>query len=293
MIGASGIQRQPSAEGFELAWKHYRIKPAVRKGEQPASSSDKKVLDDFHSLASGNRVHPDRTVRCVGVWDTVGSYGVPAGFGLAPLARYITLLLLGFHDTKFGEHIGVGLHAVGIDERRRPFVPTFWTTPKGEKPRGHVEQNWFAGVHANVGGSYPDAGLSDLALIWMIARVQNLTGLEFDTNAVKACTKAELDGEVYDSSKGWPVSQCFPHHRIILSSDAVHHGYFFNTRRSDVENINEKVHWSALAKRGRLCTVFGVPNTHYDPGNLPSAVPSGKVASITPEEQALIGSTGQ
>ena len=289
MIGASGIQRQPSGRGFELAWNHYRINPAVRKGEQPPSSANRKVLEDFHSLPASDQVHRDRTVRCVGVWDTVGSYGVPAGFGLAPLARYITLLFLGFHDTNFGNHIDVGLHAVGIDERRRPFVPTFWTIRKGQKPRGHVEQTWFAGVHANIGGSYPDAGLSDLALIWMIARVQSLAGLEFDAIAVKACTKPNIDGEVYDSSKGWPVSQLLPHYRIILSPEAVHHGYLFNTKRADTENINERIHWSALAKRGRRCTIFGVPNTPYDPGNLPSIISTEKVAAITAEEQALIG----
>jgi uncharacterized protein (DUF2235 family) len=288
MIGASGIQRQPSSAGFELAWKHYRIKPAVRKDQQAASSTDRKVLEDFRSFAAGNRIHPDRTVKCVGVWDTVGSYGVPAGFGLAPLARYITVLLLGFHDTSFGDHINVGLHAVGIDERRRPFVPTFWTIAKGHKPRGHVEQTWFAGVHANVGGSYPDPGLSDLALIWLIARVQSLAGLEFDKAAVRACTNPNIDGEVFDSSKGWPVSQLFPHHRVMLSPEAVHHGYFFNVRQPDVENINEKIHWSALAKRGRPCTVFGVPNTPYNPENMPLAISSEKVAAITPEEQALL-----
>jgi hypothetical protein len=76
----------------------------------------------------------------------------------------------------------------------------------------------------------------------------------------------------------------------MLSPEAVHHGYFFNVRRPEMENIDEKVHWSALAKRGRLCTVFGAPNTPYNPDNLPRAISSEKVAAITPEEQALLGS---
>jgi hypothetical protein len=131
-------------------------------------------------------------VKCVAVWDTVGSYGIPAGLGLAPLARYFALLALGFHDTSFGDHVEVGLHAVAVDEHRRPFVPTFWTIPKGKKPKGHVEQTWFAGSHCNVGGGYPDARLSDQALVWMIARLQALTGLEFDIDAVKAGTRPNI-----------------------------------------------------------------------------------------------------
>jgi hypothetical protein len=81
---------------------------------------------------------------------------------------------LGFRDTRFGNHIDVGLHAVRIDERRRPFVPTFWTIPKGEQPRGHVEQVWFPAVHSNVGGSYPDSGLSDRASVAAAAYVRCL-----------------------------------------------------------------------------------------------------------------------
>jgi uncharacterized protein (DUF2235 family) len=272
MIGASGIQRRAAPESFEIAWSRYREKPALRKPEQPPESIRARI-------------------KCVGVWDTVGAYGIPAGFGLAPLARYIPLLLLGFHDTSFGEHIDVGLHAVAVDERRREFVPTFWTTPKGKHPTGQVEQIWFSGMHDNVGGGRPDARLSDIALIWMIARAQALTGLEFDVAAIQATIKPNIDGEVYDSTAGiWQISRHFPHVRTILSPDAIHHGYFFNTTEPEEEHINEKVHWSVLEKRGRPCTVFGVPNTPYDPLNLPppATIPSHRIAAKTLEEQALI-----
>jgi len=136
LIGASGIQRQLDANIFEVAWQHYRVAPAERKQPQTAGSSDRKILTDYNTLASKQSFHDTRTITCVGVWDTVGSYGIPAGIGLAPLARYFTLVTLGFHDTSFGDHIKVGLHAVAVDEHRRPFVPTFWTIPKGESRRG-------------------------------------------------------------------------------------------------------------------------------------------------------------
>jgi hypothetical protein len=228
------------------------------------------------------------------VWDTVGSYGVPAGVGLAPLARYISLLFLGFHDTRFGEHIEVGLHAVAVDEHRRPFVPTFWTIPKGQRPRGHVEQTWFAGVHCNVGGGYPDSGLSDEALIWMIARVQALTGLEFDVANVRAATKANLDGGIVDSAKDWIIDKTFPHRRIILPANAIHHGYFSNTENPKEDRINERIHWSVVQKRGHLCTMFPDsksvhgPKSPYEPLNGPTIIPPDRIADITPEEKALL-----
>jgi Uncharacterized alpha/beta hydrolase domain (DUF2235) len=288
LIGASGIRRQNDAQGFDVVWSHYRVKPATRDTPQTANAADSKTLAAYAAMAAQNRLHEDRTIKCVGVWETVGSYGVPAGFGLAPLARYVALINLGFHDTWFGDHIDVGLHGVGVDEKRRPYVPTFWTIPKGKRPRGAVEQTWFAGVHSNVGGGYADSGLADEALMWMIARVTALTGLEFDAANVKSVLKANPDGEVYDSSKGWLIDEWFPHLRVVLSPDAINHGYFFNTPNPAEMRINERVHWTVLKKLGRPCTINGVANTPYRPVNLPAGIAPDRIAAMTAEEEALL-----
>jgi len=288
LIGASGIRRSADTQGFDVVWQHYRVDPAIRAGEKPASSGDQKAIDSFRKMTAENAIHPDRRIKCVGVFDTVGSYGVPAGIGLAPLARYVTLVLLGFHDTSFGSHIDVGLHAVAIDERRRAFVPTFWTAKRGHPPRGHVEQTWFAGVHSNVGGGYSDAGLSDLALVWMIARIQTLTDLEFDDAQVTATTKASIDGEVYDSAKGWIIDEAFPHERVILSPNAIKHGAFTSAENPAEETINERVHWSVMKKLRRTCTVFGRPHTPYMPKNLPAAISPDRIAGMTAQEQMIL-----
>jgi uncharacterized protein (DUF2235 family) len=124
MIGASGIVRRNLPANVETAWAHYRVSPSVRAVPSTAGTSDAGVVRDLNALRDAGEIHSDNRVKCVGVWDTVGSYGVPAGFGLAPLARYIAMESLGFHDTSFGDHVEVGLHAVAIDERRRPFVFT-------------------------------------------------------------------------------------------------------------------------------------------------------------------------
>jgi type VI secretion system (T6SS) phospholipase Tle1-like effector len=282
LIGASGIARRPSADLFEIAWQHYRVSPASRQQPQSANWGNRNRIAKYESTVQGNSFHDTRSIKCVAVWDTVGSYGIPAGFGLAPLARYVALIFLGFHDTSFGEHIDVGLHAIAVDEHRRPFVPTFWTIEKGRQPRGHVEQTWFAGAHRNVGGGYPDSGLSDLALIWMIARVGALTGLEFDVSSVRSNTKPNIGGAVVDSTKGWFLDEHWPHYRAILSPQAIHHGYLFNSAVSDEQNINERVHWSVLAKRESGAT------PRYDPPNLPRQIPPEKIAAMTDEEQDLL-----
>jgi uncharacterized protein (DUF2235 family) len=282
LIGASGIQRKAGADTFEVAWQHYRVKPSVRLHPETASSADRKSIADYKALAARQAFHDTRTVKCVAVWDTVGSYGIPAGFGLAPLARYFTLAVLGFHDTSFGDNVEVGLHAVGVDEHRRPFVPTFWTIAKGQKPRGHVEQTWFAGAHCNVGGGYADSGLSDQALIWMIARVQALSGLEFNVAAIRSGTRPNIGGAVVDSTVGWPLDHAFPHYRKVLSPVAIHHGYLENSDDPAEEHINERVHWSVIEKhQGRAPPL-------YNPPNLPADIPEEKIAAITDEERELL-----
>jgi uncharacterized protein (DUF2235 family) len=283
LIGASGIQREKNGAEFEVAWDHYRVAPGVRQEPKTAGVSDRKALDDYNALLKRQAFHDTRTIKCVAVWDTVGSYGIPAGIGLAPLARYFTLLTLGFHDTSFGEHIEIGLHAVAVDEHRRPFVPTFWTIAKGQQPKGHVEQTWFAGAHCNVGGGYLQSGLSDQALIWMIARVQALTALEFDTAAVKANTNANLAEAVVDSTKGWVIDHAFPHFRIVLSPVAIQHGYITNSENPAEEHINERVHWSVIAKRTNAAAV------RYSPPNLVTNIRPEQIAEITDEEQILLG----
>jgi uncharacterized protein (DUF2235 family) len=280
LIGASGIQRATDAATFEIAWQHYRTKPAARAHPQTASSSERKAIAEY--AAAGSAFHDTRTVKCVAVWDTVGSYGIPAGLGFAPLTRYFALFVLGFHDTSFGDHVEVGLHAVAVDEHRRPFVPTFWTIPRGQKPKGHVEQTWFAGAHCNVGGGYSDAGLSDQALVWMIARLQALTGLKFDIDAVKAGTCPNISGAIVDSTKGWPIDHTIPHYRKILSPDAIHHGYVSNTADPSEEHINERIHCTVIAKHQEKAAPL------YDPPNLPAHIPAEKIASLTDEERQLL-----
>lgn len=289
MIGASGILKEPTSANNDAAWENYRVKPkaGVHTDIGAVFASTKAMA----SLKAKGAVHPDNRVKCVGVWETVGSYGVPAGFGgISELGRYIAWADLGFHDTSFGGHVEIGLHALAVDERRRSFVPTFWTIAKGRQPKGYVEQTWFAGDHCGVGGGYTNTGLSNEALIWMIARLQALASVKFDSEAVLALSRrAFVDGEVYDSTIGWPLDHTLPHLRIVLSPDAIDHGALFNKPNSDEEHINERIHWSLVKKRWRPCTVFGKSGVAYDPQNYPASILPEKIANITAEEKAIYG----
>src|SRR5262245_25736782 len=116
--------------------------------------------------------HPAK-VSFLGVFDTVGALGVPGFMRLAPR----------FHDVQLSSQVLRARHAMAIDETRLKFAPTFWEAP--EEPHGaptedqRVKQVWFEGAHSDVGGGYPQTGLSDTSLLWM-AREAHDAGLVFD-----------------------------------------------------------------------------------------------------------------
>jgi uncharacterized protein (DUF2235 family) len=86
-------------------------------------------------------------------------------------------------------------HALAIDERRSFFRPLFWG---GEHlDRQDVKQVWFAGVHADIGGGYPEeeSGLAKISLEWMIREAQH-HGLVIDEPSYLRYVVGTTDGFV-------------------------------------------------------------------------------------------------
>jgi len=276
LIGLCGMLH-PSAlgAGLKAALEVYQDKEQTRDAKR----------ERIASLAlPGN---PRARIRCVGVWDTVGSLGIPGDLGRRLLGDRVY-----FQDVQLGTHIDVALHAVAIDEKRSAFAPTLWVSPTGSpSPAQIVEQVWFPGVHSNIGGSYDDARLSDIAFEWMVRRVGATTDLAFDV--------AYLDKEVQPSPEGKGVesrtllykdSVAYPYQRIIAGAipDGSRVGDWFRStfpsldRRSlppeGLHPINERLHVAAL-ERWRLDRVrHDCPSSSdcapipYRPTNLAAAI---------------------
>ncbi|WJW75470.1 DUF2235 domain-containing protein [Thiohalobacter sp. IOR34] len=109
-------------------------------------------------------------IEFVGAWDTVGALGIPVPFwGTLGEREFL------FHDTAPSRIIRHARHALSIDENREDFEPTLWDA----KPGLDIRQVWFPGVHADVGGGYPERGLADCAAHWMLGEAQRF-GLMFE-----------------------------------------------------------------------------------------------------------------
>lgn len=112
-------------------------------------------------------------INFLGVFDTVGAMGIPG----------LTAGRHRFHDVRLSRIVHCARQALAIDERRRAFEPCLWEVPVElrEKYRrlDRVKQVWFEGVHSDIGGGYPECGLSDVTLRWMIGEAE-AEGLAFD-----------------------------------------------------------------------------------------------------------------
>ena len=264
-IGACGLLDKNSMGELKRAWRYYRTDPRKRQPKAEAFPG------------AGRRL--EVPINCVGVWDTVGALGVPI-----EAMRWMNRGAFKFHDTTLGLSIACALHAVAIDEQRGPFAPTLWQSPKASEKQ-IVEQVWFAGVHSNIGGSYDDPGLSDLALDWMIKRVVKFTDLAFDHSQMKRRVRGDHLATLYESrSAAYLVSWLFPLQRVIGGAGGWIRRLWPRTNRPDKGEhfVNEMIHHSAIAR-------FGTSARHqsgdrggeriYAPENLRAAL-RGKVAIV-------------
>jgi len=140
----------------------------------------------FDNAAQFARITSSRwpTIRFVGVWDTVASVIVPR----ADRFYWPSLEELAF--TLWNPSVQTFRQAISIDERRAMFRLKKWDAPQTFKPVRFNDINaapqdllqvWFSGVHADIGGGYPEkeSGLSKYPLLWMIDEATK-SGLEIN-----------------------------------------------------------------------------------------------------------------
>ena len=234
LIGLCGIAdpEKCSASGRQVSDVALEGMSIYRLASGPArEDSAAHYVEDWSRSSTGGGPGRNREsceVQFVGVWDTVGSLGVPLS-GL----KWIAARLHRFHDVRFGEHIRHACHAVAIDERRRPFAPALWLN--GLDAAERVEQVWFPGVHADVGGGGLATGLSDGALLWMWSKAW-AAGLAFrpaSVEAVKPDPLAFLGDSLSLAYRLWG-----PYDRPVGARNG----------RGEPTAAGEALHWSALRR---------------------------------------------
>jgi uncharacterized protein (DUF2235 family) len=150
--------------------------------------TENEPLFDTVKQNSPNQVwHYAIPVAYLGLWDTVKAAG------------FLRIGNLRWPYTRALPNVARIRHAVSIDEQRRPYREYLVE----RHPLG-LEERWFAGVHADVGGTFPDHRLATIALKWVTDGVVNELAIDADAYRQQCAVTADFaDAPVHDNGKLW------------------------------------------------------------------------------------------
>ncbi len=162
-------------------------------------------------------------ITFIGVWDTVSALGFPErtekiGIGLRVLNTAFELsgwlankiIPHKFYNYELTPNVEKACQALAIDDARTSFWPMIWKENTANAQHIDIHQVWFAGMHSNIGGGYPRAGLADVSLAWMLDHIEEIKGnekipglafKEGEDNSAKM--GANVNGRMYDSRQGF------------------------------------------------------------------------------------------
>lgn len=231
-------------------------------------------------VAKPSVVPRDRNVpviRFLGLWDTVAAYGLPIDEMTRGVSQWLWPLEIPSHTLH--SSVKRACHALSLDDERTTFHPVLWNerdeTPQTNSPRftkdERISQVWFAGVHANVGGGYPDDSLAQIPLYWIIQEAK-ACGLTFKTanpEAVAEIKEAQdKDGRLYDSRSGFGSYYRYGPRRISRLCNEL----FSRTLSDEVYVAAPKIHESVFKRIKNNAHVYapiGIPHNYEVVVNVP------------------------
>lgn len=241
MLNKVGLLIQGNEELIPFAWDMFK------------QQNDPKLYTGYRYTFSRKVA-----VHFIGLWDTVSS----VGWMWDPQH---------FQFTANNPIVGTVRHAVALDERRAYFPQNLW----GHDPKmlTNIEQVWFPGVHCDVGGGYAEqeAGLSKLALQWMVGEAESL-GLIFNPKAkLVALPATDTMDDVapspvamkHESLKGWWwIAEVIPKRIQDAAANWATRWILHLGQHRHVPE-DSKMHWSVAERMRRLPS--------YRPTNLPKS----------------------
>lgn len=227
LIDSQGlVQADNEAELHSLASAAYRAYRRDRYHHLKFEAPYQWIRNKFGPAYPPRVVRRNVKIRFVGVWDTVAAYGMPIDEMTRGIHQYLWPIEL--PNNRLSPSVMRACQALALDEERTTFHPQMWDeTGTAAAPNSagqrfikdeRISQVWFAGVHTNVGGGYPDDALAYIPFVWMITEAQRC-GLKFksdyanlppdpdrmiaDPDTFKnATSKRDKDGRLYDPRKG-------------------------------------------------------------------------------------------
>lgn len=223
-INSAGILKRAHAEQIERAFELYKDRDELTRPDGRQAILFRKQY-----------AYPDdaaRSIRFLGLWDTVGSLGIPKSLVIGGLVnkRYE------FFDHKTGRNVERVRHALSIDEARLDFEPTLV-----ERRDLDVKQVWFAGTHSDIGGGprvdlrsldEKEGYLPDFPLGWIMDEAEQ-AGLT-------------LEGHLRDSLTDVPTAPLDPSRRYIFRLLPAYHRPIDHGHGPVLIHSSVKRRWDAM-----------------------------------------------
>src|SRR5712691_1568418 len=223
--------------------------------------TDVRTYDEVKKKTAAQR--RDRiNIHFIGVWDTVVAYGLPVDELTIAVEKWGWPMR--FRDKSLLPNVQHARQALSLDDERRTFFPVPWDG-SAEKKRingDRLQQVWFPGSHADVGGGYPDDGLSFVPLCWMINEAKK-QGLRFESCVVESyIALAAPTGRIYDSRSGLGVLWRYQPRNV---DELMNRPNPDEAQRPEAEHITPVVHASVITRM-----TYG--NDAYAPISLPEKI---------------------
>lgn len=242
-IGGRQVSHAEMDRNVMAAWRSYRKKTAPDSTMLPTVRIARRIRDGVlaavqrltnrtgYRAISNATIAQNRggltgasspvTVRFLGVFDTVEAYGVP--FEELRLAIDRAVWPLSFRNKALSGIVATARHALALDDERLSFKPIRFDAPPAGSAQT-IDEVWFAGVHSDVGGGYPDGALSYLPLVWIAEEAERI-GLRLGDGALDGFRReASPFGPLHDSRSGLASAYRYAP-RVIepRTSAVVHH----------------------------------------------------------------------
>jgi uncharacterized protein (DUF2235 family) len=272
IIARCGLLKPDAPMSFMQLYERYQKGDTVRPIYKLISDKDqgKKDFSFEEKILLEYTYYHRNLIKMVGVWDTVGSLGVP--FGNIP---GISRRTMGFHNTHLSKIVQNSYQALALDEQRQPYWAVLWTNFVPDKPNPAdteqadnrmIEQRWFSGAHCNVGGGYRNDLMPQRPLAWIQQKAHGC-GLAFRSQTV--VTDEDLEMQPCDSYAEflgglWKILTLGKRYeRWVMADPVKKEAHWKGTRKIDagwVETVNERIDLSVF----RRCQRYA----DYRPKNL-------------------------
>jgi uncharacterized protein (DUF2235 family) len=215
-IGGAPVSSAEMRTNAEAAWRSYRRKSVpwyrslptiwVARAIRDAMLASTRLItrrpgyDKVREATAAQRrlVIP---IAFLGLFDTVEAFGVPIEEMRAAIDWAIWPI--SFRNRMLSGRVAIARHALSLDDERTTFHPIRFDMTNETTDRIH--EVWFAGVHSDVGGGYPDGALAFVPLAWIAGEAKK-AGLRFAGNALDGFFKAASAlAPLHDSRSGLAV----------------------------------------------------------------------------------------